>query len=225
VKKILLTLVLVLSITLLQGFTFVDETESGKSEYSLNLDNLYEYQKTYSTIEIELCGVSGSTKTYMDYRATTNVTSRQYKFMREELTVDTNTGFLYDEDGFIGAALGSYFGEIGDRFYFTLDSGIVLPIVKCEGKADAHTDGSNCFQSVDGSIIEFVIDTDLARQHFGTLSNGYVLNGNFNNYSTFKGQIVKAEKVTNKKNDTYVTYGKNKMNINNKDIYFYASGY
>ena len=222
-KKILLSLVLIAMGLTFSAFTY-EETESGE-EKAFSIDDLYDYQKEYKSEEIEVCA-SNSSKTYMDYRATTARDSRQYWFIHDELTVDTETGFLYDEDGFIGVALGSFYGEIGDRYYFTLDSGVVLPLVKCEEKADEDTDWSNCYHTDDNSVIEFVIDRNYALEYFGRLSNDYILNGFYNNYSLFRGNIVKVEKVLEEKNENYVTYGKNnEVNFDNYDIFNYASGY
>lgn len=223
-KKLFLVILTICLCLLSSGYTY-EETSEDSETSSFDINNLYDYQKEYKTEELELCA-SNSSKTYMDYRAITARNSKQYQFIHNNLTVDETTGFLYDEDGFIGVALGSYFGEIGDRFYFTLDSGIVLPLVKCESKADKDTDGSGCYHPRDNSVIEFVIDKDVALEYFGRLSNSYILNGNFNNYSLFNGEIVKIEKVLDEKNDTYVTYQKrNNISINTDDIFYYASGY
>lgn len=221
-KKIIKVLFVLIIMMLFCGFTYVDD--STNEESTLNIDDFYDYQKEYKSEEIGVCA-SGTTKTYMDYRATTARNSRQYQFMHNEMTVDENTGFLYDEDGFIGAALGSYYGEIGDRFYFTLETGVVLPIVKCEEKSDSDTDDSGCYHLSDNSVIEFVIDKDYALEYFGRLSNSYVLNGNYNNYSLFRGAISKVERVLDEKNEHYVTYSTESSPIFNNDIFNYGSGY
>ncbi len=221
-KKIVKVLFVLIIMMLFCGFTYVDD--STDEESTLNIDDFYDYQKEYKSEEIGVCA-SGTTKTYMDYRATTARNSRQYQFMHNEMTVDENTGFLYDEDGFIGAALGSYYGEIGDRFYFTLETGVVLPIVKCEEKSDSDTDDSGCYHLSDNSVIEFVIDKDYALEYFGRLSNSYVLNGNYNNYSLFRGAISKVERVLDEKNEHYVTYSSESSPIFNNDIFNYGSGY
>lgn len=155
---------------------------------------LYDYQKEYIGEDIEVCS-SSSTKTYMSYKAITDTSSTQYRYIEENMSVDPVTGLLVDEEGFIGVALGSYFGDIGTRYYITLDTGIVLPVVKVEAKSDKHTN-NGCAQSVDGSVIEFVIDVDIASSYFGISSNGYVLSGNFNNFDLFSGEIIAIEKVT-----------------------------
>lgn len=193
-------------------------------EESFNIEVFKDYQKEFESEEIGICSKS-KTKTYMDYRAITDPSSKQYKYIREHMEVDEVTGFLYDEDGFVGVALGSYYGVIGDRYYVTLESGVVLPLVKIEEKADNDTDGG-CFHFGDGSVIEFVIDKDYAAKYFKVYGNGLILSGNYNNYELFKGEIIKVEKVSNQRNQEYVTYlEKELFEFSNLEIFDYASGY
>ena len=204
------------------GFSYFTDEEKKEG---FDLDDLYDYQKKFKTEELEVC-TSNTAKTYMDYRMTTVVDSRQYQFIHNHLTVDRKTGFLYDEEGFIAVALGSFYGEIGDRYYFTLESGIVLPLVKSEEKADVDTDYSGCYHLSDGSMVEFVIDDDYAKAYFGTNSNGYVLDGNYNNYSLFNGSFVKVEKVLDERADNIVTYHvEAQVPQTPVDIFNYGSGY
>ena len=154
-KKSFYCVLAVCIMTVICGFTFFSDGFS--DTYKFDLDSLYDYQKEFKTEELDICSAN-TAKTYMDYRMTTVVDSRQYQFIHNFLTVDKKTGFLYDEDGFIAVALGSYYGEIGDRYYFTLESGIVLPLVKAEEKADEDTDAMGCYHTLDGSVVEFVID-------------------------------------------------------------------
>lgn len=191
---------------------------SGFDTSFFSIEDLENYSKQYKTEEMISCSTS-STKTYMDYRMITNTGSRQYKHIQNYMEVH-ESGLLIDEDGFIGVALGSYYGNIGDRFYFTLDSGVVLPVVKIDAKASEHTDEVGCQQAFDSSVIEFVIDYDQALNYFGRLSNNYILNGNFNNYSIFRGSIVKVEKVLDEKEEQSVHFVKGKAKkINNLDIF------
>ena len=219
-KKLLLCLLTICMSVILCGFTFF---EDGNDD-CFDIENLYDYQKEFKTQELSVCSTN-TAKTYMDYRMTTLVSSSQYQFLNYKCTVDTKTGFLYDEEGFIAVALGSYYGEIGDRFYFTLDTGIVLPLVKGEEKDDGDTDRTNCYHTIDGSIIEFVIDDEYAADYFGANGNGYVLNGNYNNYSLFEGSIVKVEKVLDEKSDKIVSYSVDTNVSTNIDMFNYASGY
>jgi hypothetical protein len=202
------------------GFTYFDD----ETENDFDINDLYDYQKEFKTEELSVCSLN-TAKTYMDYRMTTLVSSRQYQFLNYECTVDTETGFLYDEEGFIAVALGSYYGEIGDRFYFTLDSGVVLPLVKGEEKDDGDTNSTNCFQKWDGSVIEFVISDEYAANYFGANGNGYVLDGNYNNYSLFQGSIAKVERVLDEKSEDIVSYSVETDIPTNVDIFNYASGY
>lgn len=216
-KKALTFLSIILLTVALAGFT------NDKSDH-FNTEDLYDYQKEYVAKEVGTCAL-GNTKTYMDYRAVTDPSSVQYWFIKENMTVDQKTGFLLDEDGFIGVALGSYYGTIGDRYYFTLDSGVVLPVIKIDEKADRDTDASGCYHTLDGSVIEFVIDRNIADEYYGHYANGLVLQGNFANYYLYNGDIVKVEKVTDEKRSDYVTYVESPTLIPTDNIFEYASGY
>lgn len=180
------------------------------NEYEIGMDylqheiytNSYINAKSYTEVsrgaqrtEVPLLGDS-DTKTYMDYRKITNTNSKQYQYIHNsgEIYVSED-GFLRTTDGldYIGVALGSYFGDIGDRFIFTLDTGIELRVVKVEAKADIHTDENNYQHAIDGSIIEFVVDPD--KMDYAIHQNGYIYSGNFNNNEWLKGNIIKIEKV------------------------------
>lgn len=207
---------------LLCGFALY---ENSNEEYAFDINDLYDYHKEFDSEEIEVCASNG-TKTYMDYRMTTVRSSAQYKFLRNECTVDDVTGFLYDKDGFIAVALGSFYGTIGDRFYFTLDSGVVLPLVKGEEKADVDTDSRGCYHTIDDSIIEFVIDEDIASIFFWSNDNGLPLNGNYNNYPLLAGEIVKVEKVLDTRRKGYFSLHRtNDFYPDIFNIFSYGIGY
>lgn len=151
-------------------------------------DNVVQSQMLLKSNEIEPCSTS-SVKSYMDVSTITSKTSDQYRFIQDNMIV--KNGFLLDKDGFIGVALGSWFGEIGTRWVFKLDSGNEIYAVKIDEKDDKHTI-NGCEHKIDGSVIEFVIDKDSIMLENGT--NGYILNGNFNNIEWFKGNIVSVER-------------------------------
>lgn len=223
-KKIIITLILLVSIVLSGYSGSVKELDT--TDDILDLSELKDYQKVYKSEDVGVCAVS-STKTYMDYRAITAKGSTQYRYIQEHMTIDEATGFLVDEDGFIGVALGSYYGSIGDRYYITLDSGVVIPVVKVEEKADGDT-YNGCYHYSDGSVIEFVIDKDYAKasESFGQSGNGLINSGNYNNFELFSGKIAKVEKATDELNPNYVEYvTKDSVTINNHNIFNYASGY
>lgn len=129
-------------------------------------------------------------KTYMDYQAITVTTSKQYQFIQANMSI--HNGLLYDSEGYIGVALGSWWGSIGDRWLIELDTGIELKVVMVDYKADQHVN-NGCQHKLDGSVIEFVIDTrSIPSEWWG--NNGYVFNGNFNNSDLFKGNIERVAK-------------------------------
>lgn len=155
-----------------------------------NIDNVV-YQSSANVLEksyIELCSTS-SVKTYMDYRAITDELSLQYKYIQAYMKVN-DKGLLIDKDGYIGVALGRYYGTIGSKYKITLDTGVILNVIKIEEKADNDTI-NGCQQKYDGSVIEFVIDTD----YFELSDNGYIFNGNFNNNKDFNGNIESIEVI------------------------------
>lgn len=137
---------------------------------------------------IPVCSKS-QTKTYMDYKMITDKTSKQWQYINASGRIKIENGYLMEGE-YIGVALGSYFWEIGTKYIFTLDTGKQIKVVKIEEKADAHTN-NGCQQKWDGSVIEFVIDSNA----FEKSANGYVYNGNFNNNEQFNGHIEKIEMV------------------------------
>lgn len=151
-----------------------------------------EYTTEYVKEAYNVCSTS-SVKTYMDYRAIKNKDSKQYKYIRDNMTVNETTGLLEDEDGFIGIALGSAFGDIGDKYIFTLDNGKEFKFVKIEAKSDAHT-VNGCYHAEDNSVIEFVVNSTITKEYFNTTSE-YILNGNFNNTEEFEGRIQSIVKI------------------------------
>jgi len=179
--------------------TFGNFSEYKISTLNMSNDSLYAgkvvtdeelFDMTVDLEEVPVCG-KGRAKTYMNYKLIKTKSTKQYKYIKSYMKVDEK-GFLVDEDGFIGVALGSYFGEIGTKYIFTLEGGIELPLVKVEAKSDRHTI-NGCYQYMDYSVIEFVVDVTVAGTYYGVGGNGYVLNGNYGN--KIKGAIVKIERV------------------------------
>ncbi len=165
--------------------------EEPKKVETLNVEELKETKKEDSKLklqEIKVCSNS-SVKSYMEYSKITNKSSKQWKYINTSGKIKIENGYLMEGE-YIGVALGSYFGEIGTKYIFTLDTGKQIKVVKVEEKSDNDTI-NGCYQKYDKSVIEFVIDTHA----FSKNSNGYVHNGNFNNLEQFKGNIVKIEKV------------------------------
>lgn len=142
---------------------------------------------------------TNSTKSYMDYKAITSRSSKQYKYIQNNMTA--HGGLLYDRDGSIGVALGSWWGDIGSKWTVELTNGQVLDIVKIDEKADEHT-VNGCYHKSDGSVIEMVVDSDSVPSSWWG-GNGLIHWGNFNNYDKFKGKIkrVGKKKITTEEVD------------------------
>lgn len=116
---------------------------------------------------LDLCtGAWRDFKSYMSFTSITNKSSKQYKFISENMLIFESDGFLRlkSDTRFIGVALGSYFGEIGSKFKFTLEGGAVVYAVKVEEKSDAHTI-NGCVQKWDSSILEFVVNKNFEKIH------------------------------------------------------------
>ena len=157
----------------------------------INQDKQFE---EFITLEhIDSCS-SSNVKTYMPYDTVTDKSSKQYNLIHNNLNI-SESGLLYDKYGFIAVALGSYYGNIGDRYIFTLDSGIKIPVIKADAKSDNVTiDG--CYQMYDKSVIEFVIDVNKASEYYIVGGNTLINHGNFNNDDRFKGKIESVSKVS-----------------------------
>ncbi len=176
---------------------------TGYAPEDFSLARLKNYKKEFKSKSIGACATS-DVKTYEDYRMITSVGSAQYQYIHDHCVVDEETGLLIDEDGFIGVALAYSFGDIGTRYYFELDTGIVIPVVKVDAKAAVHA-SDGCRADSNGHVLEFVIDTDKALSYFGG-ANGLASSGNFNNCEYLNGSIVDIELVTNEPIETGIVY-------------------
>lgn len=150
--------------------------------------------KEIKTVEIPLVSRS-STKTYMNYTAITKKSSPQYQLIHNSGKIEIcDDGFLRDSDGYVGVALGSALGKIGDRFHITLSTGKILKAIKLDEKANEDT-VDNFYDSDDGSVIEFVIDKSKPYMQNNKGENGLIFNGNFRHEGGLAGTITKIERI------------------------------
>jgi len=188
--------IVILTLTICFLFSFSIYNTYAENNLVMTTDNNEESendQVEYYTEVKNVCSTS-SVKTYMDYRSINAKNSKQYKYIQAYLTVNETTGLLEDDEGFIAVALGSSFGDIGSKFIFTLDTGIQLKVVKVDQKSDNDTI-NGCYQAVDKSVIEFVLDSTIAKSYYPTGKNNLVSSGNLNTLDDFNGHIEKIEKV------------------------------
>lgn len=129
-------------------------------------------------------------KPYEDYRCITDISSDSYKFLHQNNIRINEEGLMVMDDEWYCVALGSYFGKIGDRFIFTLDSRKQMKVVIGDMKQENHTCEDN-YLGANGHIIEFILDTSSEYLE----SQGVFYNGSVGVLEKFKGEIVKIEKV------------------------------
>lgn len=90
-------------------------------------------------------------KSFMDYRAITDTKSKQWRYRVHGYTLDNG---LRGYKGRVQVALGTPYGQVGDKIDVHLDSGKVIYGVISDSKGDRY------FHK-DGSTIEFLVDSDL----------------------------------------------------------------
>lgn len=125
----------------------------------------------------------------MDYRTVTDVTSQQYKLIYSDEIVIGHDGLLYNGE-YVGVALSSRFGDVGDKFIITLDTGKEFKAIKLDEKADAHT-YNGCHHRTDGSVVEFVVCTERMQNSYPNVFK----TGSFDNTESFRGNVVMIQKV------------------------------
>lgn len=126
---------------------------------------------------IDDCGF----KSYMSYRTITCKSSKQYELQQYAKT-DSNGLRTYDDYYMI--ALGTYYAkEAGMRVDLVLSTGVVLQCMTGDVKADKDTDSLNRKHKVDGSMVEFIVDTK-------SLDKKARRTGDISYISGFDGEIV-----------------------------------
>lgn len=144
------------------------------------------------TVKIGVC-VSGSWyKSWMPYQKITDKTSPQYQLINESgLIFIGEDGLLYSNDGYIGVALGSNYGQIGDKFIIQFDNKRELKVIKLDEKADKDT-VNGCYHRSDNSMVEVLVDKDVAAKAYPLAINVW---GDFNYSDKFNGEITNVLKV------------------------------
>ena len=143
-----------------------------------------------TTEELPLCNAEHSSfKSYMDYRCVTDRTSPQYQLIYSDDIVVGDDGLLYYGE-YVGIATGSRFGNVGDKFIITLDSGNEFKAIKLDEKSDAHTI-NGCHHANDGSIIEFVVDVAKVRECYPDA----IYAGSFNVVDQYSGVVTQILRV------------------------------
>ena len=125
-------------------------------------------------------------KAWMDFRAIRNQNSQQWRM--QQLAYTCEDGFRR-VNGMPLIAMGTYFIEygVGDVFEITLSSGVRFRAVIGDVKDDRHTDPTNRFHGVNGSVIEFIIDREV--MSWDILSTGNIA------FAGFPGYVVSVKRL------------------------------
>ncbi|MHC1735224.1 MAG: hypothetical protein AB9921_06080 [Erysipelotrichaceae bacterium] len=124
----------------------------------------------------EICSTS-TFKSWMDYRAITSRSSKQYQYQLEA-TTDKNYGFRMI-DGNILVAMGPQYGPVGSKYIIQFEDGKVINAMIGDIKHQGCT-------SSDGSMIEFIVDSKV-------LPKSIKSSGDFN--QLFNGSIAMIKEV------------------------------
>lgn len=127
---------------------------------------------------------------YMDYRALTDTASRQWEL--QQMAWTDSDGFRRIGDDYC-VALGTVYGEIGDRFIITTDEGNTYTAIMSDAKgSDAvfyddihswyHYAGNGC------NVVEFVVQTEY-------LPSAVTISGSCGAVDYLSGNIVSIERI------------------------------
>lgn len=125
----------------------------------------------------------------------TNKASKQYDLVHNKL-IKSDDGLLRDEDGYIAVALGSHYGNIGDRFIIKFRNSKSVNVIKADEKDDKDT-VKGCYHKSDGSIIEVIVDTKKINNFYPEAR----IMGDFNYSDLFNGEIKEVYKVIDEEKD------------------------
>ena len=162
------------------------EVQTGNEALVEYEEKLEDYEKPKSPSKPVYSTSWGSMKSYMSYKAITNTRSKQYQLQTKAVT-DPATG-IRTIHGDYCVAIGSGWGcAVGDRILVTLQGGKTFNAIVADAKADAHTNSDNKTTTHDGSVIEFVVDTN-------SLPKGVRISGNVGTFDQFSGGVVSITK-------------------------------
>lgn len=140
----------------------IDESDSS-IEYEESESSSEETEENESTnVEKSIYVESQDLRfSYMDWRTITDQTSDQWKLQNWYSITDWTTG-IRTVNGRYSVAVGSTVSvEKGRYIDVYLENGTIIPCVISDTKADYDTWGNEGIVGNDGSVIEFIVDTDV----------------------------------------------------------------
>lgn len=121
---------------------------------------LEEYRKSISKGIIKsVPNTNTNMKTYMDYKKIANKSSAQYKLQKRDDIYTDEEGFRRIGDYFV-VAVGTYYTSVvGTQLEIELSTGRTFKAIVGDIKDNRHTDKMNRQHNIDGSVLEFLVDT------------------------------------------------------------------
>lgn len=90
---------------------------------------------------------------------------------------------LYKIDNAYCVAMGTYYGQVGDKHTIVLDNGNTFDVILCDIKSDKHTDSNNQYTISSNCMVEFIVDEM-------SLNYGIKHSGNVSSLPFFNGRII-----------------------------------
>lgn len=151
-----------------------------------------EHESTYKLHDVGYYETGNSEyKPYEDYWMITDTTSKAYQFLNSSDVQINSEGYLIYQDEYYCVALGHYFGDIGDKFLITLDSGFQFKVIIGDMKSHLHTDELR-YAHQNGHIVEFIIDSNHPyMQSINIKYHGLINVAD----SKFQGSIINIERI------------------------------
>ena len=140
--------------------------------------------KTKKKITYSIPKKQNNFKAYMPYTALSR-TSKQGELQKKAVTGEYGIRYVNNR---MCIAVGTYYGLTGTKLDITLSNGTILKCIVGDSKSDIDTDKTNRVCKTNGSIIEFIIDSD-------QIDNRAKKMGNYSAIPDFSGEIVKIQKI------------------------------
>lgn len=136
---------------------------------------------------VKTAPVNSSFKSWMSYKCFNSGTAQS----QLQSLAETDSNGLRIVNGRYCVALGSYYTtEIGTQLDVELSTGVTLPCILGDSKADIHTDPTNRqSNSGNGNVVEFIVDTNL-------LNHEAKNSGTVSSIPGFEGDVVSITVLT-----------------------------
>ena len=125
-------------------------------------------------------------KSYMDYKCIRK-DCKQGKIVYGKDAWTDGDG-LRKSGEYYCVALGSYYGNIGDKFVIETDKGNTYKIIKADEKANRHTDSTNRYTLANGCMMEWIVEIN-------EMDGSVKSSGNIDNIKKVSGAITKITKI------------------------------